>query len=173
MNIMECYNTGNISANALAGGIVANVGRNSEIKKCYNTGIIDGKTQAGGICQGMTRGVIENCYNTGNINSRQAGGLCAYLGSGDVGNCYNAVFVGPNASAVVGGYRDDKKKLKNYYLSNCGTEIANIYVSNSLNDIRVTEDELRNLAQVLGEDFTEDVENINNGYPILKWQLRN
>ena len=47
------------------------------------------------------------------------------------------------------------------------TKISNVnYVQ-----IYLTEEELKNLAPSLGEYFTKDVENINNGYPILKWQI--
>ena len=33
-----------------------------------------------------------------------------------------------------------------------------------------TSDELKKLYEVLGNDFKEDIEGINNGYPILEWQ---
>ena len=37
----------------------------------------------------------------------------------------------------------------------------------------VEAEEFKNYASILGDAFTTDVNNINNGYPILKWQLEN
>lgn len=34
-----------------------------------------------------------------------------------------------------------------------------------------TEDEMKNIADRLGSDYVQDENNINDGYPILKWQI--
>ena len=33
-----------------------------------------------------------------------------------------------------------------------------------------SEEDMKNLAQILGSAFKEDTNNINNGYPVLRWQ---
>ena len=38
------------------------------------------------------------------------------------------------------------------------------------NIIAVEKDEMKNILEVIGENFKADSNNINNGYPLLKWQ---
>lgn len=38
------------------------------------------------------------------------------------------------------------------------------------NTVSKTESELKGLATTLGDKFTQDTNNKNGGYPILKWQ---
>ena len=154
-SILQCYNTGDISKARIAGGIVGN--SNGIVENCYNTGTIESDDTSyisGGISGRSNNRVIKNCYNAGSL-----------MGKNEIKS---------GIALLVSG----KFMFRNYYLSNCGAEYAN-FNEKSGNigvdevSVSVTEEELRNLAQSLGEDFTEDVENINNGYPILKWQLRN
>ena len=90
--ITNCYNTGNVSVNASAVLVSANVGGicgysfsyncTSYIKHCYNTGSIsayaisDGSvpvSRAGGICGDNSMynsySTIEDCYNSGSVTS--------------------------------------------------------------------------------------------------------
>ena len=153
----------------------------ASILQCYNTGDISKARIAGGIV-GNSNGIVENCYNTGTIESDYihftSGGISGQSNSKVIKNCYNAgSLMGKNeCKSGIATLSSGKFMFRNYYLSNCGAEYANFYEKYGIVDevsVSVTEEELRNLAQSLGEDFTEDVENINNGYPILKWQLKN
>lgn len=68
--LINCYNSGKVSGNAIAGGIAGELqfienGFEGKIINCYNTGEIQAKTYAGGIV-GLKRGYgthyVENCY---------------------------------------------------------------------------------------------------------------
>ena len=151
VSILECYNTGNISGDRFAGGIVGNIGVGI-IENCYNTGIIesdDKSCMSGGISGQSNMGVIKNCYNAGSL-------------------------IGKNScKSAIAKVRSGTFEFRNYYISNCGTDYASYSDPTDEMSICVTEEELKNLAPSLGEYFTKDVENINNGYPILKWQVNN
>lgn len=59
-----------------------------------------------------------------------------------------------------------------YYLNN--TELNGIgrkYNNNAVQPTKVeTIDEMATVLEIMGDEFKEDTNNINNGYPILKWQ---
>ena len=44
-------------------------------------------------------------------------------------------------------------------------------MSSTSTDGRVSADILKTYVSQLGEAFTNDSTNINNGYPVLKWQV--
>lgn len=175
------------SGGILGRGENTSEGSNQYIRGCYYSGIIEGGYYLGGIVAQQPDGIIENCYNTGTIggdgpNDRINGGICAIAGENVIRNCYNAGNLTEEGKYVhksaIGSCNKGSLKYRNYYLLNCGAQYPNYkYESWGIEDdgvsVGVTEDELRNLAPSLGEYFTEDVRNINNGYPILKWQLNN
>ena len=161
----ECYNTGEVYSLASlengkqTGGIAGNVDYNREGKvteenknniiNCYNTGYIHGIEAVGGIIGFANRINIANCYNVGNINdekSQDEGGIISYL-SGDKNNVEN-----------------------NFWLETCGASfgISNISSNNGA-EIK-TEEEIKNMVSILSDKYVQDSDNVNNGYPILKWQ---
>ena len=110
--IINCYNTGNISAtsvdvNAYAGGIVGNVGngwKSIAITNCYNTGDVSATSPQGGAyasgivgCVGGSSVTITNCYNTGDASATStqsgayAGGIVGCVAGSvvTITNCYN------------------------------------------------------------------------------------
>ena len=169
---------------SFAGGIVGNC--SGYIENCYNTGNISGYSLAGGIAGGILQGEIKDCYNIGNIsvNSSKAGGISGYIhyySQGTVGytkinNTYSTGIVTGNSEigASIGTVTKEESILQadnNYALTQndlpaIGGNITNANVKAELK----TSEELKQLANTLGEAFKEDTENINNGYPILQWQ---
>ncbi|MCI8272643.1 MAG: hypothetical protein HFJ55_00990 [Clostridia bacterium] len=187
--ISNCGNIVDVTGLSYSGGIV---GMNScidnkggEIRGCYNTGKItstrycnSGYAQAGGIVgHASWGGVILNCYNTGDITGEygESGGIvgCIYTGPTNiVSNCYNIGNVSNNR-------RNGSISGQNRY-----ADISNCYWTTSLNGIghnagyvvtnnfgKVTEETLRTYANILGDEFVEDKNGINEGFPILAWQL--
>ena len=110
--IDNCYNKAQIIGQN-AGGIV---GRNTSSKltvtNCYNSGTIVCATsrssgEVGGIVgydSAFEEGFIENCYNTGTVNSSSGsvGGICSYSGYQYIKNCYNSGTV-TTGSGLAGG----------------------------------------------------------------------
>jgi len=107
-SIMDnCYNTGNITADFAAGGLVGYAGGNASMNfnvvNSRNTGYVkrsaspDVSGYAGGIIGWVKNGYagVTDCYNTGNVSSSgatntYAGGIIGHTSVNvDVMNCYN------------------------------------------------------------------------------------
>ena len=174
--ILNCYNKakvtsiGNMSENdSICGAGI--VGHNAnEIINCYNRGDIVIKNYnayIGGIA-GLTvnnkyyMGVdkipeLKNCYNVGDFditsNFSLAGGIA---GS-------NGYYTQQPAGLITKSYCIDNTTYSYYYYSSeFKTSTAE----------RRSAEELKTYASTLGSAFAEDTNNINNGYPILKWQVQ-
>ena len=78
----NCCNIGNIKANATVGGIAGISEAN--IDNCFNTGNINSDTSIVGGIVGCNQNKITNCYNMGNITGTgtNIGGIVG-LGQGD------------------------------------------------------------------------------------------
>ena len=110
------------------------------IDSCYNTGVIDRGWNIGGIA-GRSSYQILNSYNIGDIET-----------GGTRGAIFASVVGGSGATAV-----------------NC--YCLDSFTTSSTNGTAKTETEIKGLAPELGGAFESDMTpNINNGYPILKWQ---
>ncbi len=178
-NISNCYNFGNITAGTDdVGGIIgALFNYGVSVQNCYNRGNINAKSgnrQAGGIVgDSYNRGSnssagtkkIVNCYNTGTITGSRIGS-----------------FVGQNQSTEIRNSMATTSTVASY--SNRATLISS--------SIGCSISTLQSSASKLGEAYIADgkkidkdgniVDNknndgnivyINNGYPILKWQVTN
>ena len=96
-NIRYCVNEGNITGFRWTGGIV---GKNRAlIYSCCNKGNVS-STQAdvGGIAGQLYFGLVENCYNVGNVTygigtyeTTRAGGIAGEIGDEAATNCYYGV----------------------------------------------------------------------------------
>lgn len=180
-----------LGSGSSAGGIVGCNGGGQEINitinKCYNTGIIYGVT-SGGIITWASYAQIQDCYNTGEIYSNSTlntGGIAGWIGqNSSITNSYNVGRVSRENSneVAIGGL------LGNYYntpiLTNCyslntsytyaigGTSGWATLGNDWEGHIEVkTDEDMKKLASKLGDNWAEDIGNINNGYPILKWQI--
>jgi hypothetical protein len=91
-NIINCYNTGNLSSSGSVCGIVSHLGWVREedgrtyipyfLSRCYNTGNLSGD-EAAGIFIYSHSNTVSNCYNTGKITAgSRAGGIGVASGIG-------------------------------------------------------------------------------------------
>lgn len=173
--IKQCYNKGDISSNVNvnfsgAGGIIGSIGSGNEIIDCYNVGNISSNIYTGGIVGGIgaENNKIINCYNTGNVLGRQndrKGGIVGAINS-------ETGYVEP---------------YNNYWKNDCGAIYGLGEWTSNLNAMPLNETEIKKSVEKLGEAYTDDIEiseidkltdetkkvwKYNNGYPILKWQLK-
>ena len=177
--VEECANTGNIICeDGWKGGIAAISSGN--ILNCYNTGNITNNNlskqrQTGGIV-GIQRlyqlpntfdyrgGKIQNCYSTGKVDAGQCGG--ALIGALDTAaddiEKYGTVRAGKIKAYALEGTAE---KL----IVEAGNYVANNNIDNTSFS---TEEELKADVMVLtlGNAYKKDSENINGGYPVLAWQ---
>jgi len=137
--IQDCHNSGNIEGNQMVGGIASGfAGTSPKMINCYNTGNITAKAyRAGGLIAwgSPTNGVIENCWNAGDVASTSEtdgtkatdacsiGGLAGNQG-GTFRNCYNVGKV--TGKSQVGGLIGTTVKAKTalYNCYNAGKIVA-------------------------------------------------
>ena len=102
-------------------------------------------TVVGGIVGNMSGddAKISNSYNIGIITSVHGTG-------------------GGIVAAFQGGILENNYTLENIINNSNGYITSGISIKNS--------EELMGLANILGNAFKEDTNDINNGYPILNWQ---
>ena len=166
--IKNSGNLGNIQANSTVGGILG-IGNDNQIESCFNIGdVISGETNVGGII-GVLNGEVINCYNIGNItgSGTNNGGIVG-LGTGEskVENTYSKGNITGQAGGGIVGFKESGTIKNSYYLENIisGNESINEGVKS------VSDSLLKDIYTFLGDAFKQDIDNINDGYPILSWQ---
>lgn len=161
----KVYNTAEVNGEDFVAGLAGVNFTMGDISKSYNTGNINGNNNIGGIV-GTNNSSISNTYNKGNIKSKgyRAGGICGQNATESF--IYNAYNIGKiegeeSIDGVVGG---DFGTITNcYYLDTVLPDMQSEYSK--------TEEELKNNSlENLGEEFTSDEKQINDGYPIFSWQ---
>ena len=146
--IVDCENHGNISCKSketwsglgdgsYVGGIVGSC--MGFVSGCYNDGNVTGGMYIGGIAADCSNGIIESCYNLGNIiaDSETAnckiGGIAGNSSSGTFNSCYNAGTITPCANndktkmgkLFGGGYAEAKNVNGNYFIGTDFSEYGN------------------------------------------------
>lgn len=161
---------GTVTAQNYIGGLVGANYVMGNITDCFNSSkVISSKDNCGGIV-GINNANIANCYNKGEIDGSEAegtkiGGICGQNVSDSY--IYTSYNIGKiKAKSVAGGVVGaDFGTISNCYFLNT--------VSNQVpkEECSKTEEEMKNsILENLGENYKEDSENKNNGYPILLWQ---
>ena len=168
-----------------AGGIAGYLEDNAPIENCFSTVDVTCGKYGGGIAGYSDSGsVITNCYATGTITTVSAnecylGGICGSYYNRFAGatltNCYSvAKVIGTGGKAAyVGGLSpvsNEKYFVNSYYLEGTVSKASPSYGITGLGTSKTSE-ELKALAPTLGDAFTADSTNINNGYPVLTWQV--
>ena len=195
-NIQNCANIANInvmantSSNTTAGGICSNVGSSTKIEKCFNKGKIeisnsgDGYAYAGGILAFITDGAeLKNCYNmgtvVGNTKKLSVGGITGKNWT-IISNCYSTGEVMGTATEILRkgmligsnlGNISNIYYLKNNEITGIGTDNIGVDAEMAKTESFMKSKEFIDILNQNGEGiWKEDVNNINNGYPILDWQ---
>lgn len=197
--IHQSLNTGAVTGNTGAGGIVAMGSYNGLIEQCINTGSITSASGAAGGIAGYSSSEINSCYNTGAVSGNTAGGIVAWqfmdqlpnthnFVTSKVSNCYTTGKVtGSSDNAIIGAavgklhtgnivsleqttYRD----FQVYALEGTCAQLVGQKSENAKDATAFkTAAELKSDAMLtkLGDAFKKDAGNINNGYPVLVWQV--
>ena len=171
-SVANCGNEGAVTGGATnIGGVAGNMTGSSSIKGCYNKAAVNSTyaggedAKVGGLAGNAYSSVtIENCYNTGNVSVVKGKQVAGLLGRGSNGtstkltNCYNTGKVTNDASMA--------SYTKPFYCN--AALVTNCYNLNEEQTgvTKVTEEQLRFLAETLGEAFEESC----GEFPLLKWQ---
>lgn len=200
--ILKCNNSGEVSLTGpitywgvagIAGGSGSDT-NDTKIEQCYNEGKITlelsntKSRQIAGIVgnmgmdtEGTYTGYILNCYNKGEIVSTGSATTLSSAGIINWGrhivvkNCYNVgilTSVTATSKGINVATELDVTFENNYWLDTCGANYGIGTKNSNVGAEPITSNELKNLAETLGDTYTSDTTNINNGYPILKWQLK-
>ncbi len=178
---------GSVYANRSVGGVVGKIGKTTGsssgkveegalIENCANFAFISGTDAkgTGGICgAGWNGGQIRNCYNAGPVKNthNSYGGI---VGSNEIEliNCYNiGEITGIGTTAAIATSNGGDTYENCYWLS--GTADMGVY-KRSLDGVQEkssAEMKSEEFLSALGSAFAEDKDNINQGYPVLKWQV--
>ena len=184
--------TGNITtssstAGGIAGfnyGVIENCGNIAQIK----TGIWD----AGGIV-GINLGILKGSYNLGDVictnNGGNAGGIAGCNGHDHYGNAYGYIYNCYNNASVIGTYSGGiagrNGSTKPGYIYNVysigktniaghtwsGGIISNYYTSDANTKLSELNSGIDGIEGKNIENPWVIVEEINNGYPVLNWQM--
>ena len=163
--IENCYNAGNINLKATSQttkkiqvGSIVGTTSDAEMNYCFNIGQINidllndnDTTYIGNITGDSWRGIIGNCYNIGNINVenieiQKIGQIAGRLATSNLSNCSGIIEENINLIGYEYGSTKDKVTL-------------------------IEKNEIPNILQVIGQEFENDSNNINQGNPILNWEL--
>lgn len=184
-SIQTSSNEGKVTASSnYAGGVAGCVygSGSTAMTQCYNSGAVTGAKQVGGLAGSLYMGgTISDSYNTGTVTavSGVAGGIVGLYRYGSIKNVYTSTLptvpTATNAGSVAGklDFENGAKSLENVYVPksdlNTVSNLNKCTIQNGDAQQKTTE-ELKALADTLGDKFAEDSENSNQGYPILKWQ---
>lgn len=168
--IENCENYATVKGVNNVGGIAGNISTTTAktINQCANFGEISGNNNVGGIVGYVYyKCLVSNSYNKVSVNASvsKAGGLVGSMeDSGAVlTNCYTTGTVsGKQKFAPVVGNKSSGTVTNCYYLETVGTD------SNATSK---PDDELKKLAGTLGESFVTAPAGLNDGYPVLAFQI--
>ena len=121
-----------------------------EISNCYNSGLVHGIGSLGGIVNFGRNVIVNNSYNIGIL----------------------AIETWDSRGGIIATQEGNRNQYNNnYWLDTCGGVYGIHNASSNEGAEPKTSDEIKNLYNILGDAYTKDLYNQNNGYPILKWQL--
>lgn len=160
--------TSSYSETSCSGGIVGYGSGDVNVSNCSNRGSISSSSMAGGIIgYRLTNSTTVNyCYNSGKVDAAHRSYGIAY--DGIVKNSYNVGTLQHSSSFGV----NYSGCTNSFYLESCGTNISGCGTSKTAESMRSTSFPI--ILNGSGETvFVKDVDNINDGYPVLAWQLDN
>lgn len=107
-NIINCYNTANISGSSNIGGVVGYAFDNTSFLGCHNAGTVSGGSTVGGIVghlgtSNSNSTTIISCYNTGAVSGKSyIGGVIGSADDSFITTCYNTGAIS-GSSNFIGG----------------------------------------------------------------------
>lgn len=194
--IERCINYGEINAKQeISGGLVGQLNNYGKLSESINFGAVFGNINVGGITGWCYRAsYIKNSYNTGEVNGvKNVGGIIGYFDKGYSSSendiCHNSYNIGTitgaeSVGSAIGNRNSGLNNLKTYckyfyYLKKdsnkgIGNEVDIENVVDGINENDFKGDSMIALLNNNSEEenviWKKDIDNINNGYPILNWQ---
>ena len=166
-SIQNCYTTGSVNGNEEVGGLVGENIYKSAISNSYSMASVTGTSSVGGLAgkNNGTNTFFFNCFTAGSVNgANEVGGLVGIQSSGatTTNSFWDITTSGQSSSA--GGTGKTTTEMKDFDTftdeTTTGLAIAWDFVTNPNDDTG-------------NNDYwdMDQYETVNNGYPILSWQV--
>lgn len=187
--VFDSYSTGDVDGEASIGGFVAGCNDGSFIERCYSSGNVSASGEyAGGFVGMNVESVIETCYSLGDV-TRTSGtetnfaAFCAFIEDGYIRKCYTTGSVDCGGAADK-GFVAEESGTPGYSANYFDSDVSNQTSATGGNG--KTTSEMRDLYTFITHtwDFAgstangtndywdfDKTETINDGYPVLHWQL--
>ena len=163
-------NEGITQGSSYVGGIAGSFGGKSI--SISNTASIEGTNYVGGLFGNADFSTTTSLYNTGNVvGSKNVGGIIGYNQEGVTSAAYSTGKVdGDSLVGLMIGYNYNTTMADYYYLEQGEQEPFGLNNGGGVATPK-SGDEMKSekFAELLGEDFVLDSD-MNDGYPILKWE---
>ena len=174
--ITRSFNAGAVTvAQKGYGGVggIAGVLKSAAISDCYNTGTITGPSRTAGIvsiANDTASAIVKNCYNTGKIVSVSTStnpacgtiaGTIANSNGDQIGSVENCYFL-KGTYSYTSGSTIHTDEMVGYPLDK-GEANCKLASEMKLDAFAIT-------LSPTDKTFNVDAENINGGFPVLKWQ---
>ncbi len=168
----NAYNDGSISGLRYVGGIIGEVCYGT-IENLANIGNVSGEGGTGGIVSSMSYTTSKSLYNTGDVfGLTYVGGIAGYNQEGVTSSAYSTGKVdGDSLVGLMIGYNYNTTMADYYYLEQGEQEPFGLNNGGGVATPK-SADEMKSdkFAELLGDEFVYD-SGLNNGYPILSWEM--
>lgn len=164
--IEQCFSSVNLDSEDTVGGIVGVI-TGSTVKNCYNRATFSADCLVGGIVGGAEgESSIENCYNTGSVTGYSTGLSGGVTGASSSANplveyCYYDLEVVTGVTGAVKGANSD--------IIYCGLSTEDMKGAASTEGTMLYY--FTNSSYGNSSSWMTDDTGINDGYPILTWQV--
>lgn len=178
--ITQCYAKGDVKGNRHVGGLIGLASHKSTIRESFSISTVSGDERVGGLIgdirgESGDRSIVELCYFKGKIYGRSdAGGLFGHVNQVDISYCYSA---GNTESKItINGFigapmRDSYSTVYSHFDKELISNLATHFRGANAN----TTNEMKRQSTYERWDFIFQWgmdEEINEGYPYLRWQVR-
>lgn len=176
--IKDCYSEGSVSGTEQVGGFIG-YGHQTTITGAYSSGNVAGTDNVGGFA-GLGEGTkFENCYAKGSVNAfGTSGGFIGRLEKAFfpyvyAKNCYFAGGLAKTQTGGFAGFADAEANLYNctYPSSLLNSKRAADYARSKQTSAMKSSEFVSELSSQYKGIWLADTKSINDGYPVLSWQI--
>ena len=193
LSMIQCSNRATVKAvngsvGGFAGGLIGQAEHPLKLEKSFNAGAVSSNPSsqpcmAGGLVGKVSCATtLVNVYNVGDVSVSSGANVAGLVGNSvkelTITNAYQHGTVtagsGSTGAAIVAKTQSDATLENVYKTSDLADYVTKDGTAKVTGKATVkTEDELKELATLLGGEFVNDLPGdaaVNNGFPVLRWQ---
>lgn len=192
LSMSQCSNRATVKAvngsvGGFAGGLIGQAEHPLKLKNSFNAGVVSSKPSsdqcmAGGLVGSVSYATtLVNVYNVGDVSVSRGANVAGLVGNSvqalTITNAYQHGTVtagsGSTGAAIVAKTQSGATLQNVYKASDLADYVTKGTASVTGKATVKTENELKELATLLGGEFVNDLPGdaaVNNGFPVLRWQ---